>query len=487
MNLTDEQNEIIRFISKEKASLIVNAGPGAAKTSTLVLAAHANVVPTLSIAFNKRIATELQTRMPGHVMCKTINGLGHGVLMKMLGKKRLMLDTGKTYSFVKDEVEKLRGDDRREAQGAFSSIMKAVSTAKLNGYVPLGFQNIAQSLLTFDELLNVFDTVLDDELSEQSLSIVERVIDRSIKAAFDGLIDFDDQIYIPTIFNGPFPKFALIMGDEIQDFSPLNHEMLRKLRPERFAGVGDKFQSIYGFRGADHNSMSVLRDMFNCEERTLSVSFRCPISGVKRAQSRNPILMWFHEAIEGEIIQLNEWSSSNVPDSCAILCRNNAPLFSCAIRLIRAGRGVHIVGRDIGPGLIKVLAKLGPPDMARDRLLIAIDAWAQEAQRKAKESKRANIADRAECLKVFADAGETLADAISYAEHLFASEGAIQLMSGHKAKGLEFDEVIHLDPWRIPSAYAISEADKEQEMNLKYVIETRWKKRMFLADMGKMK
>lgn len=485
MNLTDEQNEIIRFISKERASLLVNAGPGAAKTSTLVLAAHANVVPTLSLAFNKRIATELQFRMPGHVMCKTINGLGHGVLMKMLGKKRLMLDTSKTYSFVKDEVEKLKGDDRREAQGAFKDIMKSVSSAKANGYIPSGFANVAQTLISFEDFLEILDT--EEELSEQSLGIVERVLDRSIKAAFDGLIDFDDQIYIPTMFNGPFPKFALVMGDEIQDFSSLNHEMLRKLRPERFAGVGDKFQSIYAFRGADQNSMSVLRDMFKCEERTLSVSFRCPITGVKRAQSRNPILKWFSEAIEGEIIQLEEWSSVNVPDACAILCRNNAPLFACAIRLIRAGRGVHIVGRDIGPGLIKVLAKLGPPDMTRDSVLVAIDAWAQSAQAKAKEAKRASIADRAECLKVFADAGETLADAISYAEHLFASEGAIQLMSGHKAKGLEFDEIIHLDPWRIPSAYALTKEEKEQEMNLKYVIETRWKKRMFLANLEKMK
>lgn len=38
-------------------------------------------------------------------------------------------------------------------------------------------------------------------------------------------------------------------------------------------------------------------------------------------------------------------------------------------------------------------------------------------------------------------------------------------MTGHKAKGLEFDTVYHLNPYLI--------GDDEQELNLRYVIQTR--------------
>jgi hypothetical protein len=42
--------------------------------------------------------------------------------------------------------------------------------------------------------------------------------------------------------------------------------------------------------------------------------------------------------------------------------------------------------------------------------------------------------------------------------------------------------VVHLDPWRIPSKWAKSEAARIQEANLRYVIETRPKKALVLAN-----
>jgi len=46
----------------------------------------------------------------------------------------------------------------------------------------------------------------------------------------------------------------------------------------------------------------------------------------------------------------------------------------------------------------------------------------------------------------------------------------------HRAKGLEWDVVIHLDPHRLPSKYAKTPSQLEQENNLLYVIETRAKR-----------
>jgi superfamily I DNA/RNA helicase len=60
-----------------------------------------------------------------------------------------------------------------------------------------------------------------------------------------------------------------------------------------------------------------------------------------------------------------------------------------------------------------------------------------------------------------------LSEATGYAEFLFKQRGAITLTTGHKAKGLEWDKVYHLDP------FLIRTDKEEQEKNLSYVVTTR--------------
>jgi superfamily I DNA/RNA helicase len=129
---------------------------------------------------------------------------------------------------------------------------------------------------------------------------------------------------------------------------------------------------------------------------------------------------------------------------------------------------------------VKVLKKLGPESMRQFQVMDAIDDWEEARGTKAKSKE--SVADRAECLRVFAEHGDTLSAAVAYAEHLFKSQGTIQLLSGHKSKGLEWNTVYHLDPWRIPSKYAQSEEALEQESNLDYVITTRAKRELWLVN-----
>lgn len=150
-----------------------------------------------------------------------------------------------------------------------------------------------------------------------------------------------------------------------------------------------------------------------------------------------------------------------VPDAATFICRNNAPLFTLAFRLLIAGHSVNVSGSDIGPKLVGIMKKLGHQDMTKGQLLSAIAAW--EEEKLAKESTSAH--DMAACMRVFAQHGDSLSGAITYAEHLFKQSGTIKLMTGHKAKGLEFPIVYHLDPWLCKN--------EEQDNNLRYVIETR--------------
>lgn len=481
LNATDEQAAIIDFALAEGKpggqNLIINALAGAAKTSTLrFLCKYMPLTPTLSLAFNKRIADEMAKVLPGHVRCATMNSVGHRVWGAAVGK-RLVLDTRKNYNLVKEGIERLSRLEKQRAFDDFGEIMKTISRAKLSGYIPAGVQ-MGRSLMN-DE---AFFGALDEEPEGWFCELINNALAQSIRQAYAGLIDFDDQIYMPTLFGGSFPQHPRVLADEAQDFSRLNHVMLEKLVPKGtwLGAVGDPWQSIYAFRGADSNSMTWLRERFAMHEMTLSVSFRCPIEVVQNAHSRVPHMRWPEWAKKGLVQTLEEWSANDIPDNSAIICRNNAPLLSCALVLLRAGRGVHLVGTDLGPQLVKALKRLGPDmQMPQEEVFNAIDKWEQEKLRKTRAAGA--VADKAECLRVFAGFGPTLGAAVAYCEHLFAAKGPIQLLSGHKAKGLEWNVVYHLDPERIPSPYAKEGEALEQELNVRYVIETRSKEALYFV------
>jgi hypothetical protein len=215
-------------------------------------------------------------------------------------------------------------------------------------------------------------------------------------------------------------------------------------------------------------------------EMTLSISFRCPKAVILNARFMAPHMMWPDWAKEGLVKRLEAWDAHTIQDNAAVICRNNAPLFSLAFKLLRRGRGVKLVGFDIGPNLIRTLKKLGDETLTQEQVNNAIDRW--EAEQLLKSKAEGTIKDKAECLRVFSSFGPTLGAAIAYAQDLFAQSGPIQLLSGHKAKGLEWETVYHLDPWRIPSPYSQTDEDFEQEQNIKYVIETRAKESLYFID-----
>jgi DNA helicase-2/ATP-dependent DNA helicase PcrA len=475
---TPEQ-ELILAEAKSDVSLCITALAGAAKTTTLcLLAGKLPMVPTLCCAFNKRIADEMQKRMPGHITCKTMNALGHAAWGQKLGT-RLAVDSGKVYDLTKEMMDKLPDKEKKDFGEIFSSVMRGVRLAKSYGYVPDSCLSVGESLCDLDELLDMLSPQIDVEPNEYFQDYMIRILETSIAQAFQGKIDFDDQIYMSTLFGARFPKFPIIMVDEAQDLSSLNHQMLRKMFGGRLIAVGDPFQAIYGFRGAHKNSMDLLKEEFKMKEMYLSVSFRCPRKVVERARFRAPNMQYPDWAKEGHVEGLREWSADQVPDGGAVICRNNAPLFTVALRFIRAGRGIKLVGADIGAGLVKILRKFGDDSLQRDAVLQAVKGWEDDQLAKAREARKASIRDRAECLRVFADFGATLGESIAYAEHLFSAQGPVLFMSGHKSKGLEFPTVFHLDPHLIPSKHALRLSEEgdgsqlEQERNLRYVIETR--------------
>lgn len=458
MQPTPEQSAILDHCSgTDYPNLMVNALAGTGKSATLKMIDRVNKTkPALYLVFNKRNAEEAKKsgEFSDTTVIKTFNALGHGIWANAITKP-INLDKSKMRTLWREMVEDLTRTNANDAWRAYHVVMDGLEKAKSLGYVPTDCVRAHRSLIDRHTLHHA----MDERPDEYAASLIDELLSESINRAYAGLIDFNDQIYMPALFGGTFPKFPRVMVDEYQDQSPVNHAMLERLVKGRVIGVGDPFQNIYGFRGAKAGGMSAAIETYSMTQLPLSISFRCPSEIVKAAQWRVPHFQWSN--LGGSVNALKRMDGADFPDDSTIICRNNAPLLRLAFRLISAGRSVTVVGSELGPRLVAIMKKLGPDSMFRAAVCTEIEQWREE--KLIANSKSAN--DLADCMRVFAEHGTTLAQMISYAEHLFKQTGTIRLLTGHKSKGLEFDNVYFLDPFLLD--------DREQDLNLRYVIQTR--------------
>lgn len=460
---TEEQRACIDAAVTTDDNLIIQALAGAAKTSTLVMLAEA--LPTtqmLCLAFNKKIAVEMQERMPKNVQAMTLNSLGHRTWSEACGR-RLIINGSKTYEILSKLVGELTPQERRSLDDSFADILRVIDFGTQCGYIPTGKWEKGKRLMDDES----FFPHLEQRLDDLQIDLIRKATCERIDQAWKGNCDYNDQIFMPTLFTGVFPRFPLVLVDEAQDLSALNHATLRKLVKKRIIAVGDSRQAIYGFRGAHEDSMNKLATEFNMVELGLSISFRCPQAVVCHARWRAPYMQYPEWAKPGAVTVLNKWGVDNIPERAAVICRNNAPLFSMAIKFLKNGRHSEIKNADIAKALLKIMRKFGNQIMSQADTLDAIDAWELKEKAKAKSRAFLGIEDRAECMRIFAYQGESLRESIAYAEHLCNSTGPLKLMTGHGSKGLEFDHVFFLDHDLIGT--------EDQEPNLKYVIQTRAK------------
>lgn len=461
---TPEQVAIVAAARDSDRNLLVSALAGAAKTSTLeLIAAALPGVEILALAFNKKMAVEMQERMPSNVKAMTLNALGHRTWMDATGR-RLKINASKTYDIANELIRTKLQTEQSILWETFAELLRIIDFGKACGYIPSSHFDQAKALMRDED----FFGHLEQKLSDVEIDFIREVTLQSLHLAMKGECDFNDQILMPTIFHGAFPRYPLILVDEAQDLSSLNHATLRKLvGKRRLIAVGDPCQSIYGFRGAHEESMSLLRTEFDMQELPLTISFRCPQSIVKHVRWRAPQMRWPEWAKAGEVQTLSSWTSAVLQDDAVVICRNNAPLFAVAIKLLKTGRSCELHGRDVVASLTKIMRKFGGHDLPQHEVLAKIDSWLANEMEKNKARAHDRLKDRADCMRVFADEGTTLGDALAYAQHLSQLRSPLKLMTGHGAKGLEFDHVYFLDQHLVGKT--------EQEPNLRYVIATRAK------------
>jgi len=469
MNPTIEQCAIREATLSTSANLIISARAGAAKTTTLILISEALPhTDILAIAFNKKIADELQQRLPDNADAATMNALGHRAWKSFLGK-HLKVDGRKNYFLLREIIQELPTDEREICFTDFSDLLESVRTAKQEGYMPGKLHPSARPLISDESFFELLDFIP----LPVHIEVVNEFMRRNFERAMQGQIDFDDQIYCSALMPCSFPSPSLTLIDEAQDLSHINHVLLRKIvKRKRLIAVGDECQAIYGFRGASDNSMSELRDAHDMQELSLTICFRSSQAVVENARWRAPDMQFREGAPAGEVRRIQFWSSNDIADGDAIICRNNAPLFSMAIALIKAGRNPELSSGDIVAQIEKVMKKLGPASRTRDEALLALESHMEELRKKKKH--KARLDDLEDCIKVLLRQGETLGQALAFFQAILARAGRIKLLTGHKSKGLEFDRVWFLDRHLL--------SDEGQDRNVKYVIETRARESLFYVD-----
>src|SRR5215831_3955313 len=126
MEPTEEQHAIIEK-AKSKTNLQIVAFAGTGKTATLRMLAEKIEGPKLYVAFNKRIIEEALQGFPAEA--KTLNSVGWAAWRRSIAGK-CVVDAKKNTTLLKDQISRLKGDDRAEAWDLYGEILDAVSLAK---------------------------------------------------------------------------------------------------------------------------------------------------------------------------------------------------------------------------------------------------------------------------------------------------------------------------------------------------------------------
>lgn len=481
------QKAIFKFIADSQDSGIINAVAGSGKTTTIVEATKylSKDAQVAFVAFNKSIANELQSRVPKNVKAGTCHSFWFGALRKHMGGGNVQVDANKTRQIVRDEL----GDRNQQLYGAF--INKMVGLAKGHG---IGYlvPNTEQS---WADLADHHDVWLeaDDAKEAVAYELCQMVLEKSNLIAEQAkIVDFDDMLYLSLIWNVRCWRYDVVFVDEAQDTNQVQIALFKRMvKPGgRLIAVGDPFQAIYGFRGADSEAMNRIAEEFGCVELPLSVSYRCSKAVVQAAQKYVPHLEFFENAPEGKVESLDSLPVKEMTGQDAILCRVTAPLVETAYSLIRRRIACRILGRDIGVGLVNLIKKMQAKGI--DRLIEKLNNYlgreVAKLSSKGKEDKAQAVHDKVNTLMVIINnLGEnrrTIPALIEEIESLFTdnNKGLLTLATVHKSKGLEWERVFILGRDKyMPSKWARKAWQKEQERNIIYVAYTRAKNELYFV------
>jgi len=517
------QQAFYDWVNNDRGHAILNAVAGAGKTTTILNGIALMRGKVWFGVYNKKMADEIKEKLAkrddlraradfgnkaDRIESSTFHSLGFGIVRSMTYPKKPEIDDKKVNRIVDQivaEKEAIAQQERTELRELVPTILKFVSMAKNRGFVPSAL--VKEGLTDWDDVdawydmayrFDIGETLEDDQISI-AINFARTVLRKS--NADLSTIDMDDMVYLPLakrVSLKPWHKYNWVLVDEAQDTNPARRALARLVMAggARFVAVGDPHQAIYGFTGADNDSLEQIKRAFNAIELPLTVTYRCPKTIVAHAQNWVSHITAHESAPEGEVISLpygdlmDRLQAIDAADYSenAILCRYNKYLVGLCFKMIREGLPAKIEGRNIGEGLVKLSTRWKSAKTVNGletKLREYETREVAKALKKDQEQKADRIVDEVATImtvieRVRSNGLDRVTDVVDAIEEIFddnvAGKGFITLCSAHKSKGMEWNRVFLLDREALmPSKMAKQEWQVEQEYNLIYVAVTRAK------------
>lgn len=275
--LDDEQRAVIEHPG---GPLLVLAGPGTGKTTTLVelvvdRVEHGGLKPEeiLVLTFSRKAADEIRSRIARRLDRTTAASptmTFHSFCYALLRREQSEFDYGTPIRLLSAPeqdaaiAEMLVGADAeawpltlRQAlrtRGMASELQRLMSTARAQGMDALDLERLGGAV-------NRDDWEAAGRFFDEYTSV----------AALQNTIDYTDLIFQAVrLLDDPAcqqrwrDRFKLVVVDEYQDTDPLQVKLLEGLAGDQrdLVVVGDPYQSIYGFRGTDVHGILEFTDRF---------------------------------------------------------------------------------------------------------------------------------------------------------------------------------------------------------------------------------
>ncbi len=476
---TTEQISIYDFVRFSEGNLLIRARAGSGKTTTLV--EISKIIPTdcssTFLAYNRHIKKELKSKLPSHVFCYTLHGLGKGAIMRKY--KDCVVDEFKSDKVIQKHLKKWNLDQIIDVGKYLGNIKKIVDLVRLT------LTSNKSKVLDLCEKYGI--EFLPEDVDRVFLVLEEMLNDKKT-------MDFTDMVYLPVAD----PKIWIfpqdyVLVDEAQDLNKAQQELIKKMvkrdksgkQTGRLIFVGDDMQAIYGFTGSDTYSFLNLSKLPNTTVLPLTTTFRCGRLIVEEAKTIVSDIKAMDNAHEGLVRILDKKQERTVLDEARdgdfILSRKTLPLVKLFFEFLVANKKAHINGSDIGNTLIAFTEN----SKSLSQLDATLTNKIKDFQKKLTKAGILNfddnlgyvdLTDKVGILRFLMKMVKTIDDLKQRINYIFRDNDSsgIILSTVHKAKGLEADRVFIVMPKDMPLKTGLA-WQYGQEINLKYIAITRAK------------
>lgn len=484
------QQVIYDTFTSTDENILVQAVAGGSKTTVLMGIVARAKFRTLFLAFNKSIQQEIEEKITSngyeHAKSMTLHSLGLSAIKYKYGYRNVIINNNKIWGLIK-YLEKLNPKIYSKIQWEEKS--------KIN--MTLIEMNDVSRLFLTDDKKEIFSYMKDMDKYFYDEEVIEDLWKEFIiirDQCYSGNsieIDYTDMIYLVVKYNLliPIQPYYLLI-DEAQDLNLAQHKFIDQLINQgdikKWVAVGDRRQSIYGFSGAYGASFDLFKEKENVIELPLDVCYRCPKLIIDEANEVYNVMEGYKDE-DGIVEEVDDvWLIKN---GSMVICRNTGPLIDLFFSLLGQQRKVYIKGDDILASTLKFLKPYTYKTVAyvREKVRKEIDYLAKKEKKKDDEwFKYHRLKEQFGNFELLVMnlqcGGETIEVLLQLINDIF-KEGddadAVTLCTIHKSKGLEADVVYILNEFLIPSKFAKSPMQLEQERNLKYVARTRAKKELY--------